>query len=566
MASLPDRPDGFGERDARISGWVQTQDRSGARGRAGPPRARRGRGGRALRRGDDALGGRGRRGRSDPRGGRGGAESPRRADRPPGAGRHLRAALSRRDLRSRLLDRRAPPHAGYGGGGGGRADLRARPQGGRSMSTPAPSISAVRSSLAGRYELAYRGLILFTILLYLRPNELLPIGTFPLVKILTIGTLAIFFLDKLGQGGPLSVMPQPFKYVLAIDALAIVSIPLGLDPAASFESFTDLFVKILLIFLLMINVVTSFRRLRFIIEVVVVSATIVGVMTLADFAQGENLVEYYLASGALGGMFANPNDLALAMNMLIPFAIYLGLMRRNPLMRFTYFVCAMLLGATAVVTYSRAGFLSMVIGGAFFLAKISRPYPAALAVGAAGALGLLATSPGRIFTIFAGGDGHTSPADSASARWDLIKRSFEAAGVNPFRGLFGVGVNNFHIVSNKELGNHNAYLQVFNEIGLPALCFYVLFLASVIAISARIVKRYRRARGYRQVWLMAVAIQTLLVVYLIGSFFASVAYLWYVYYPAAFPACLQQILRQGQRLPAQNGVEPRVWYLRRVQH
>src|SRR6185295_2996540 len=320
MASLPDRPAGFSEWDARISGWFQTQDRSGARGRAGPPRARRWRGGRALRRGDDALGGGGRRGRSDPRGGRGLAESPRRADRPPGAGRHLRAALPRRDLRSRLLDRRAPPHAGYGGGvpvcrrhrqegrtarglrvpGGrdgairlrrpaacheppaasdrvlrvdrrGPAEYRAsaaarragvadpaahehapqlahpvaghvrlvhpevsveapvpgsdplvpggrvqRSQGGRSMSAPAPAISAIRSSLVGRYELAYRGLILFTILLYLRPNELLPIGTFPLVKILTIGTLAIYFLDKLGQGGPVSVMPRPFKYVLAI--------------------------------------------------------------------------------------------------------------------------------------------------------------------------------------------------------------------------------------------------------------------------------------------------------------------------------------------------------------
>ncbi len=183
-----------------------------------------------------------------------------------------------------------------------------------------------------------------------------------------------------------------------------------------------------------------------------------------------------------------------------------------------------------------------------------------------GALGLLASSPGRIFTIFGGGGGNATAADSASARWDLIKRSFEAAGFNPFRWLFGVGLNNFHIVSNKELVNHNAYLQVFNEIGLPALCFYVLFLASVVAISARIVKRYRRARGYRQVWLMAVAIQTSLIVYLIGSFFASVAYLWYVYYPAAFAVCLQELLRKAERQPEQKGVEPRVWYLRRVQH
>ena len=71
------------------------------------------------------------------------------------------------------------------------------------MSVPTASVSAIRSSFTGRHEIAYRGLILFTILLYLRPNDLLPIGTFPIVKILTIGTLAIFFFDRLGQGGSL---------------------------------------------------------------------------------------------------------------------------------------------------------------------------------------------------------------------------------------------------------------------------------------------------------------------------------------------------------------------------
>jgi O-antigen ligase/polysaccharide polymerase Wzy-like membrane protein len=434
------------------------------------------------------------------------------------------------------------------------------------MSVPTASASPVRSSFAGRHEIAYRGLILFTILLYLRPNELLPIGTFPLVKILTIGTLAIFFLDKLGQGGPVSIMPQPFKYLLVVAVLAVVSIPIGLDPGASFAAFTDLFLKILLIFLLMINVITSFRRLRFIIEVIVFSGAIVAAMTLVDFVQGKNLVEFYRAGGALGGIFANPNDLALSMNMLIPFAVYLGLTRPNPLMKFVCFVCMMLLGATSAVTYSRAGFLSLVIGGVFFLAKISRRYPAALPLAAVGCVGLIMSSPGRVFTLFSGSGDNAMAAGSAEARWDLIKRSFEAAGMNPFRWLFGVGINNFHIVSNKELVNHNAYLQVFNEIGLPAMCFYILFLASVVTISARIARRYRRARGYRQVWLMAVAIETSLIVYLVGSFFASVAYLWYVYYPAAFAVCLQQLLRKAERLPVQKGAEPRVWYLRRVQH
>jgi hypothetical protein len=428
------------------------------------------------------------------------------------------------------------------------------------------AVSAHRLPIPRGHRVAYGGLILFTILLYLRPNELLPIGTFPIVRIITIGTLVVFFVERLGQGGPVSIMPGPFKYLLAVAGLAIVSIPLGLDPAASLDSFTDLFLKILLVFLLTINVVTSFRRLRLLMEVTVLCAAVVGLLTLFGYAQGQNLVEDFRAAGALGGIFGNPNDLALAMNVLLPIAVGLGLARLHPLSKVLYLGCAAVLTMTTVVTQSRAGFLTVVIAGIFFLVQLSRRYPAAWAVGALAAVALLAASPGRVFTIFDASGGNATAAESASARWELVKRSLEVAGANPIRWLFGVGMNNFHIVSIKELVNHNAYLQVFNEIGLPAMIFYILFLASVVGITARIARRYRKARGYRQVWLTAIAIQTSLIAYAVGSFFASVAFHWYLYYPAAFAVCLQQLLAHRELSPARREGPPRVWYLRRAQH
>jgi O-Antigen ligase len=433
------------------------------------------------------------------------------------------------------------------------------------MSRPA-AVSARRLPIPTGHRVAYAGLIVFTIFLYLRPNELLPIGTFPIVRIITIGTLVVFFVERLGQGGPLSIMPKPFKYLLVVAGLAILSIPLGLDPSASFGSFIDLFLKTLLIFLLTINVVTSFRRLRLLMEVTVICAAVVGLLTLSEYVQGKNLVEDFRAAGALGGIFGNPNDLALAMNVLLPIAVGLGLSRPHAFSKLLYLVCAVVLAMTTVITHSRAGFLTIVIAGALFLVQLSRRYPAAWAVGALAAVALLAASPGRVFSIFDASGGNATAAESASARWELVKRSFEVAGANPLRWLFGVGIENFHIVSIKELVGHNAYLQVFNEIGLPAMIFYILFLASVIGITARIAKRYRKVRGYRQVWLTAIAIQTSLVAYAVGSFFASVAFQWYLYYPAAFAVCLQQLLARTERLPAQREVTPRVWYLRRIQH
>ena len=414
--------------------------------------------------------------------------------------------------------------------------------------------------------MAYVGLIVFTALLYLRPNDLLPIGAFPVVKIVTIATLATFLVEQLLLGRPLSVMPRPFKYLLVLGALTIASMPFGLDPSASFTAFSEGFLKTLLIFLLMINVVTSFRRLRVMMEVTVLCGSVVAVMTVLDYLQSKNLVAGIRATGAVGGLFENPNDLALAMNVLLPFAIGLVFSRRGPGAKLLYVICSSFLAVTSVVTYSRAGFVTMAIAGVFLLVKLSRRYPAAWAVGMLALVILVSSSPGRIFTLFNASDSNASAAESAVARWDLVKRSIEVAGANPIRWMFGVGLDNFHIVSHREYVNHNAFLQVFNELGLPALICYVLFLGGVFKMAHGIGKRYGKARGYRSVWLTAISIQTSLVAYVVGSIFASVAFLWYVYYPAAFAVCLHQLLERSEQVPAQREVTSRVWYLRRVQH
>jgi hypothetical protein len=440
--------------------------------------------------------------------------------------------------------------------------MHPRPEGVGSVSLSVSGRARLRPA-SSAHSAAYAGLILFTVLLYARPNDLLPIGTFPILKIMTIGTLAVFFVERLLQGGPLSVMPRPFKYLLTLAGLTILSIPFGLDPSNSFTAFTDVFLKTLLVFLLMINVVTSFRRLRLMMEVTVLSGAFVAVISLSDFIQGRNLVEWYRASGGVGGIFGNPNDLALAMNVLLPVAIGLALSRPSLFSKLVNVICAALLAMTSVVTYSRAGFLSMVVAGAFFLVKVRRVYPAAWAIGALAGGILLVSSPGRVFTLFASG-GNDLAASSANARWELIKRSIVVAGANPIRWTFGVGIGNFGIVSVHDQVNHNTFLEVFNEVGLPAMICFVVFLYSVFKITGLISQRYRTARGYRQVWLTATTIQTSLVAYAVGSLFASVAFTWYVYYPAAFAVCLHQIVVRAERLPAQREVTPRVWYLRRV--
>jgi hypothetical protein len=435
------------------------------------------------------------------------------------------------------------------------------------QSAPA-RVVVVRGESADRQSFAYAGLLIFTVLLYLRPNEWLPIGTFPIVRIVALASLAAFFVEQLSDGRPFTIMPREFKYLLVLGGLMVVGMPFGLNPSDSFGKFNEEFLKVFLIFMLTINVVTSLRRLFHLMELTVLCGTVIAVGTLVLYASGENLAEGFRAGGLVGGIFGNPNDLALALNILLPIAIGLGVIRGNWFVRLLYWGCAGCLALASLAAFSRAGFLTLVGIAGFLLLKLGRRYPILWGVAIAGALLLLMLGPGafwkRIFTVF-DSSGDIGAAQSGEIRWALIKRAFEVAGFNPIRWMLGVGVGNFHIVSNFERAHHNSYLQVFNEVGLPAMIAYLAFMYSTARNSGRIAKAYDGVRGYRQVWLAAVMIEAALVAYAVGSFFASVAFLWYLYYPAAFAVCLKLLVLKSVRKADRSEVPRRVWNLRRLQ-
>jgi O-antigen ligase len=434
---------------------------------------------------------------------------------------------------------------------------------------PAPSTSTVRGVGPDRQSFAYAGLLAFTVLLYLRPNEWLPIGTFPIVRIVALAALAAFFVEQISDGRPFSIMPREFKYLLVLGGLMILGMPTGLNPSDSSGKFIDEFLRVFLIFMLTINVVTSFRRLLQLMEVTVLCGTVLAIGTLGRYASGENLAEGFRATGLVGGIFGNPNDLALALNVLVPISMGLGMIHRDIFRRLLYWGCAGCLALASLAAFSRAGFLTLVAVGGFLLLKLGRRYPILWVLALVAGLALVMLGPGafwtRILTVF-DTSGDVGAAQSGEIRWELIKRSIEVAGFNPIRWMLGVGVGNFHIVSNFERVHHNSYLQVFNEVGLPAMIVYLAFMITAIRNSGRIAKAFEGVRGYRQLWLTAIMIEAALVAYAIGSFFASVAFLWYLYYPAAFAVCLKLLVLRSVRKAAPDEVPRRVWNLRRIQH
>jgi O-antigen ligase len=205
-----------------------------------------------------------------------------------------------------------------------------------------------------------------------------------------------------------------------------------------------------------------------------------------------------------------------------------------------YAVCLFLLVGGMMVTFSRGGFLGLAGCASVLAWKLGRRNRFAvfgLLLVAVVLMVLLA--PGgystRMLSIF---DSSLDPVGSSSARQQLLILSIKTALFNP---VFGVGMGNFHIISIREAVSHNSYTQVAAELGLAAFVFYTLFLVTPLGRLKRIERATLESRRASSFYYLAVGLQASLVAYMIGSFFGSIAYHWYVYYLVGYAVALRRI-------------------------
>src|ERR1044071_9688196 len=173
-----------------------------------------------------------------------------------------------------------------------------------------------------------------------------------------------------------------------INLLGVAFIPIASSPKDSVDLLTDIFLKVVTIFILMINLLDTRERLRSIMKLVVICGTVLAFLAIVSYIQGkftvitkgdEGTVVGLRITGAVGGIFGNPNDLATSLDLLIPLAIALA-MTRQGLARAAYFACALFLSIGVVVTFSRGGFLGLVTVAGWMLWKIGRRNRALTAV------------------------------------------------------------------------------------------------------------------------------------------------------------------------------------------
>src|SRR5262245_17743573 len=404
----------------------------------------------------------------------------------------------------------------------------------------------IKPSLDSRDKdgIAFGLLSLFTLLLYVNPNELIPaIGRFPLAGTVAIIAPLAYAYAQLKLGRSVIAWTLEVKMVFVILSLAVLLIPIATSWADSVNALQSLFVKAALILILITGLVQTRSRLRAIIKLSVICGTWTAVMSVRNFAAGAR------KEGADLGIFRDPNDLALTLNLMIPLAVTLARISARWARQF-YIACALTMAAGVITTFSRAGFITLVALSAVMVWKFgSGKRSRSSLVGLMAPIILISYLSGayhiRLRSIF---DQNSGAQVSAQRRSELLKRGIDLAIRH---SIIGLGMGNFHIQSAHESTYenerdeiaHNAYLEIAAELSAVGLLAYLIIILSPLFGLSPIERETRTisARKDLDARALSVGLQATLIAYIINSFFISSQYFWHLYFAAGLAVAWRRI-------------------------
>jgi putative inorganic carbon (hco3(-)) transporter len=392
---------------------------------------------------------------------------------------------------------------------------------------------------------AYFALVLFMVVYFARPEDWIPgLAAVPLAKITGILILwALFFSFSNIRWH----IPPEVTFLCLLVAQLWFTVPFS--PVWRGGAFNVMlnFSKVLPLVIVIYGAVRSMKRLQRILFVQVASVATIAIASIVNAHTSGGRLQ-----GVLSGMYENPNDLALVIDLSLPICLALALRSRSYWKKLAWTVAILGMIYAVSLTASRGGAIAFVVVALVCLWQLGikgrRFYLLLLVPVALIAIWLYGGSALRErfaqTDISSTTNEHESEASgSAKARKELLYKSLEVTAQHP---LFGVGPGNFEIVSGVWHVSHNSYTQISAEGGVPAFVLYVLILWRGIA-NLRDIRKYRKTE--KRFGLFSIALEASLAAYLVGSFFGSVAYQLFPYCLVAYTSALRLIMQRDRTAP-----------------
>src|SRR5262245_30251291 len=427
-----------------------------------------------------------------------------------------------------------------------------------------------------RYDWDYLWMLAFTTLLFFRPQDhIQALAALHLSELTAIAGLAAMAARRLRLGMTVAKINAEVIGVILLGAVIVLTIPFSFWPGGSLKVFSDIYVKVILIFALMISTLTTPRRLKQMTWVMIVASGYLAARGIFDYVRGVNLVEGDRLRGAVGGMFENPNDFALNLVTFLAPTLFIVIQDKKPSRRLFASLLAVLMLGAIVCTKSRSGFLGLIAMGSVVVYYTARMKPGILVgILLAGLLALPvmpASFWNRMDSIVNADEDQTG---SRAARIRLLNQGLEVFSENPLTGIGAGQFQNYNGpgVVEKWRVTHNVWLQVAAELGIFGLAVFAYLVVrgySANFRTLRVLNRYRRRADQPGVPdplhmteeerviidTNAKGMTAALVGWTVCAFFASVAFNWTFYYVLALAVAGREIVESRR---SEHAAEPAV--------
>jgi hypothetical protein len=388
---------------------------------------------------------------------------------------------------------------------------------------------------------AFFWLSAFFVVYCARPEDWIPgLKLFPLAKITAI--LAMWGLfNSIGRTKrTLKDLPKESKLLLAMIILLYIGAFLSPIWKGGALSHTIDFSKIYIAWVLVFLLITTFDRLR---RIIFIQAFSVVVVCAAALIKGHGTARL---EGVIGGIYSNPNDLAFAIVLSLPFALAFMLTSKTIFGKVLWLGGMLIMAVAIFATASRAGFIDLVISGSVtlyhFAIKGKRMY-LLVATFMLGTL-ILLTVGGKLMDRFQALSGDSTTEMSAYGSYEdrmfLMGRAIDGIENYP---IFGLGMHNFMTYSIIWHDVHMTYLQVAVEGGIPVVILYLMF----FWLSFKNLKILRKTPGLDEdIVLFVGALHSSMIGFIVGALFAPEGYQFFPYFAVAFTSTLLQTIREQE--------------------
>jgi O-antigen ligase len=388
---------------------------------------------------------------------------------------------------------------------------------------------------------AFGALMVFTVILLFAPQNyfrvLVPLRIASGAAIMAI--LAYVF-DRIRHHQPLSISSREIVIAALLLGWAVLTVPMSLWPGGSVETLRDQYLKSLIIFWLLCNVVVSlsrFRQIAWVLSLLTLPLSLTGV---TNYVTGKFITASGFAvqriSGYDAGLTSNPNDLALMLNLILPLSVALLLTETRTHRRFLLLAIITCSIAAIGLTFSRGGFVTLASISLMYVWRFrrrpERRWVYAALVLAFAAIPFLAGGYfERISTI---GNVSADQTGSSEARWRDSLAALRFIAKHP---VIGAGIGSDQEALNQERGPtwsniHNAYLQYGVDLGIPGLVLFLLMLFGLLGRLREVRRRAAAAGAHGHLFYFAEGVEVALWAFAIAALFHPVAYNFYFYYMA----------------------------------